>query len=83
MFYGYIGDTRSLNDVITGLLQGRSGTLELFINRYFLSLKVEDGAITEFRSDIEFFNRKKVNSYNLLVLSCGNAVEPGGFFRLL
>lgn len=81
MFYGYIGDTRSLNDVITGLLQGRSGTLELFINRYFLSLKVEDGAITEFRSDLELFNRKKVNSYNLLVYCLAEMLSnPEGFF---
>ncbi len=81
MFYGYIGDTRSLNDVITGLLQGRSGTLELFINRYFLSLRVDEGLITEFQSDIELFNKKKVNSYNLLVYCLAEMLSsPEGFF---
>ena len=82
MFYGYIGDTRSLNDVVTGLLQGRSGTLELFVNRYFLSLKVEDGLITEFKCDLNGF-KKKVNSYNLLVYCLAEMLSnPEGFFAL-
>ncbi len=81
MFYGYIGDTRSLNDVITGLLQGRSGTLELFVNRYFLSMKIKEGSVTEFRSDVELLNREKVNSYNLLVYCLAQMLSnPEGFF---
>ena len=81
MFYGYIGDTRSLNDVITGLLQGRTGTLELFVNRYFLSLKVKDGLITEFRCDILPEGRKKANYYNLLIYCLAEMISnPEGFF---
>ncbi|WP_457601330.1 hypothetical protein [Hydrogenivirga sp.] len=81
MFYGYIGDSRGLSDVITGLLQGRSGTLELFVNRYFLSLKVEGGLITEFKCDVGSFNKKKVNYYNLLVYCLAEMLSnPEGFF---
>ncbi len=81
MFYGYIGDARGLSDVITGLLQGRSGTLELFVNRYFLSLKVEDGLITEFKCDLGFFNKRKINYYNLLVYCLAEMLSnPEGFF---
>jgi len=81
MFYGYIGDSRGLSDVITGLLQGRSGTLELFVNRYFLSLKVKEGMITGFKCDIGSFNKKKVNYYNLLVYCLAEMLaNPEGFF---
>lgn len=80
MFYGYIGDARSLNDILTGLLQGRSGTLELFVNRYFLSLRVEDGLIREFKCDLNGF-KKKVNAYNLLVYCLAEMLSnPEGFF---
>ncbi len=81
MFYGYIGDARSLNDVITGLLQGRTGTLELFINRYFLSLRVEEGFITEFNFDLNGFAKKRKNHYNLLVYCIAEMLSnPEGFF---
>ncbi len=81
MFYGYIGDSRSLNDVITGLLQGRSGALELFVNRYFLSLKVREGFITEFKCDMDSFGKGKVNNYNLLVYCLAEMLSnPEGFF---
>jgi len=80
MFYGYIGDARSLNDVITGLLQGRTGTLELFVNKYFLSLKVKDGLVTEFWCDT-FSPDSKLNPYNLLVYCLAEMmVNPEGFF---
>ena len=83
MFYGYIGDTRSLNDVTTSLLQGRSGTLELFVNRYFLSLKVKEGMITEFRCDVGPFESKRLNAYNLLVYCLSEMIaNPEGFFAL-
>ncbi len=81
MFYGYIGDARGLSDVITGLLQGRSGTLELFVNRYFLSMKVKEGLITEYKCDLGPFNKKKVNDYNLLVYCLAEMLaNPEGFF---
>ncbi|NPA42054.1 MAG: hypothetical protein GXO18_07270 [Aquificae bacterium] len=81
MFYGYIGDARSLNDVITGLLQGRTGVLELFVNRYLLSMRVKEGLITEFRCDAEFLSRKGANSYNLLVYCLAEMLSnPEGFF---
>ena len=81
MFHGYIGDTRSLNDVITGLLQGRTGTLELFVNRYFLSMTVKEGLVTEFRCDLAPFNKKKVNLYNLLIYCLAEMISnPEGFF---
>ena len=82
MFYGYIGDSKGLNDVVSSLLQGRSGILELFVNRYFLSMKVKDGVITEFKCDISgFSNKKSVNSYNLLVYCIAEILSnPEGFF---
>ena len=81
MFYGYIGDTRSLNDVITGLLQGRTGTLELFVNRYFLSLNVREGLVTEFGCDLPSGGGKKVNHYNLLIYCLAEMISnPEGFF---
>ncbi len=81
MFYGYIGNTRSLNDVVTSLLQGRTGTLELFVNRYFLSLKVKDGFVTEFKCDVNSFDERKSNSYNLLVYCLAEMLlNPEGFF---
>lgn len=83
MFYGYIGDVRSLNDVITGLLQGRTGTLELFVNRYFLSLKVKDGLVIEFGCDLSPFTKKKLNHYNLLIYCLAEMIpNPEGFFAL-
>ncbi len=81
MFYGYIGDSRGLNDVISGLLQGRSGILELFINRFFLALKVRDGVITEFRCEVGGFSKKNQNSYNLLIYCIAEVLSnPEGFF---
>ncbi|MDQ7081777.1 MAG: hypothetical protein Q9N34_01355 [Aquificota bacterium] len=81
MFYGYIGDARGLSDVITGLLQGRSGTLELFVNRYFLSTRVKDGLITGYKCDLGPFGKKKVNDYNLLVYCLAEMLSnPEGFF---
>ena len=81
MFYGYIGDTRGLNDVITGLLQGRSGVLELFVNTYLLSLQVNEGLITEFRCDMELGNGKVANPYNLLLYCIAEMLSNAeGFF---
>ncbi len=81
MFYGYIGDSRSLNDVITGLLQGRSGVLELFVNKYLVSLRVKEGLITEFRCDIDSNDRKVINPYNLLLYCIAEMLSnPEGFF---
>ncbi|MDQ7039288.1 MAG: hypothetical protein Q9N26_08885 [Aquificota bacterium] len=81
MFYGYIGDSRGLSDVIPGLLQGRSGILELFVNRYFLSLKVQEGQVVEFKCDLNLAGKRSVNHYNLLVYCVAEMLaNPEGFF---
>ena len=81
MFYGYIGDSRGLSDVISSLLQGRTGILELFVNRYFLSIKVQEGQIVEFKCDLSPAGKKNVNNYNLLVYCIAEMLaNPEGFF---
>ncbi len=81
MFYGYIEDSRGLNDVISGLLQGRTGVLELFVNRYLLSIKVQEGQIVGFKCDFNSATKKNINSYNLLVYCVAEMLaNPEGFF---
>lgn len=81
MFYGYIGDARSLGDILTGLLQGRSGVLELFVNKYFLSIKVQDGLVTAFSCDFMEIDKGNINGYNLLVYCIAEMLaSPEGFF---
>ncbi len=81
MFYGYVGDARSLSDIITGLLQGRSGVLELFVNRYLLSLRVEKGSITGFRCNVDSLGDRPINPANLLIYCVAEMLSnPEGFF---
>ena len=83
MFYGYIGNERGFSDVITGLLHGRTGTLELFTGRHFLYLGVREGLIAEFWCDMDASNKKKVNNHNLLTYCLAEMLSrPEGFFAI-
>ncbi len=81
MFYGYIEDLKSFNDIVTGLIQGRTGVLDLFVNKNFLSLKVENGLITEFKCDLINEDKKDYNMHNLLIYCLASVLENAqGYF---
>ncbi len=81
MFYGYIDNIRTLSGLISGLLQGRSGVIELFVNNRYLSMFVKDNLIHSFGCNLELSKQKNVNAQNLLIYCVAEMLEnPEGFF---
>ncbi len=82
MISGYIEGSQSLVDILSNILTGKSGVLDLFVNRIFLSMKVKEGFITAFKcnllSNLEVNNMNKTN----LLIYCFSEImdNPSGFF---
>jgi hypothetical protein len=81
MFYGYIDNIRTLSGLISGLLQGRSGVIELFVNNRYLSMFVQENTIHSFSCNVDLNRQKDINPQNLLIYCVAEMLEnPEGFF---
>ncbi len=81
MFYGYIDNIRTLSGLISGLLQGRNGVIELFVNNRYLSMYVKDNMIQAFSCNLDVDKPKNINAQNMLIYCIAEMLEnPEGFF---
>ncbi len=81
MFYGYIDNIRTLSGLISGLLQGRSGVMELFVNNRYLSIYVRDNLIHSFTCNLDTGKPDEPNAQNILIYCISEMLEnPEGFF---
>ena len=81
MFYGYIDNIRTLSGLISGLLQGRSGVMELFVNNRYLSIYVRDNLIHSFTCNLDTDKPREANAQNVLIYCISEMLEnPEGFF---
>jgi len=82
MISGYIEGSQSLVDILSNILTGKSGVLDLFVNRIFLSMEVKEGFITSFKCNL--LNNLEVNNMNKinLLTYCFSEImdNPSGFF---